>query len=333
MQQVKLTSVDNLPPTGYYVSNEQKKEKFYKNESHIHKQGPLAGIKVSAHRLTNDIFTYFPKGFSGSKNSDFYEYLSLGMVPYLVGSAMLIATNLPNKLYNASDAMEAGKCAKRFGAGVVLYGLGKLASQKLSRTLIHKTTGIPLDLYFLNRVNELPEPGREKGLVRVQYPKIFDSVNFYRRDILAKDGEINHGNLYYFNDQLAKKLGYDKKLNDPEQTTGDKIRATKARATALESISKYVTAACGVALGNQAAFEDLKIAHPTTYISCFKKACKQLWQPKKGKNILTKYYGRTLAIASLATTLLAWIIPSLTFKRKPDTIKTKIDDKKEFEVA
>ena len=59
---------ESLPKTGYLVSKEEKKEKIYKNESHIHKQGPLSGVKAGAHRLYNDILTYFPKGFAGSKN-------------------------------------------------------------------------------------------------------------------------------------------------------------------------------------------------------------------------------------------------------------------------
>ena len=51
MQQVTSFNVENLPQKGYYVSNDEKKEKFYKNESHIHKQGPLSGVKAGAHKL------------------------------------------------------------------------------------------------------------------------------------------------------------------------------------------------------------------------------------------------------------------------------------------
>ena len=76
MQQVTSPSVDKLPKIGYYVSQDEKKEKFYQTESHIHKQNALSGIKAGAHKLTNDIFTYLPKGLQGSKNSDFYEFLS-----------------------------------------------------------------------------------------------------------------------------------------------------------------------------------------------------------------------------------------------------------------
>ena len=76
MQQITSPSVENLSKVGYLVSNEEKKEKYYKNESHFHKQTLLTGLKADAHQLYNDVFTYFPKGFAGSKNSDFYEYLA-----------------------------------------------------------------------------------------------------------------------------------------------------------------------------------------------------------------------------------------------------------------
>jgi len=333
MQQVTKLSVDNLPKTGYLVSNEEKKEKFYKNESHIHKQDILTGAKTSAHKLTNDIFTYFPKGFAGSKNSDFYEYLSLGMVPNLIGSAMLIATyGLANRHFNAKDAKYAGFGLKNMAAGVALYAAGKWAYQKLARMGIKASTGIDLDMKYVKKVNELPEAGREKGLVRTQYPGVFDSVQFYRSDLLAKDAEINHNDVYYHDDKITKRAGFDKKLNAPNQTASDKIRKVKARATALENVGKYIVAATGVALGAQEGFKHIKLKQPRTYITAFKDSAVQLWKGTP-RNVFTKHAGKTLAIASGVATLLTWLIPTIGFKNNPNTIKTKVDTKKEFEVC
>ena len=259
MQQISSISVDKLPNSGYLVNDEEKKKKFFQTESHIHKQGPLTGLKAGAHKLTNDIFTYYPKGFAGSKNSDFYEYLSMSMIPNLVGSAMMIGLySGANLLFNSADKISANKVAKRMGAGVVLYSLFKWAFQKITHSGIKASTGVDLDMRYIKKVNELPELGQEKGFVRTQYPGVYDSVNFYRSDLLAKDGEINHGNVYYHDDKIIKKAGFSEKLNAPNQAASVKIKEVKARTTAMENIGKYIAAATGVALGSQQAFDNLK---------------------------------------------------------------------------
>lgn len=344
MQQITSPSVDKLPEKGYYVSNDEKKEKFYQTESHIHKQNALSGLKAGAHKLTNDIFTYFPKGFSGSKNSDFYEFLSLGMVPYLIGSAMLIALYAGAKgKFNPSDAFAASKAAKRMGAGVVLYGIGKWLSQKISRKAIKFSTGVDLDMRYINKVNEIPEPNAEKGIVRTQYPGVFDSVDFYRKDLLAKDSELNHGDIYAYDDKIAKKAGFKNKLNAPNQTMGPKIRELKARTTALEHVSKYIAAATGVALGSQKAFENIKFVNPfknikgiktslMSIVTALRDGAVQLWKGSD-RNLVTKHFGKALILLSALSAVLTWLIPSIGFKTNPNTMKSSVDNNKEFEVC
>lgn len=266
-QSVQKVNVDNLPKVGYYVSKEQKKEKIYRTEPHIHKQGPLSGVKAEAHKLYNDVLAYFPKGFAGSKNSDFYEYLSLGKIPYLIGSALLIGLYCAaNKNYNSQSASAAGNVAKKMGMGVVLYGIGKWLSKTISHKLIKASTGVDLDYRYLNKVNELPETGQEKGMTRIQYPGVFDSADFPRKDLIAQDNELNYENIYAYEDKIAKKAGFKDKLNAPNQTIWPKIRELKVRTTALENISKYIMAATGVALGSQKAFEGLKTGGKIPFI-------------------------------------------------------------------
>ena len=205
MPQVNSVNLDSIPKNSYLVSKEEKKEKYYKNESHIHKQGPFTSVKAGAHKLTNDFLTYFPKGFQGSKNSDFYEFLSLGMVPYALGSVMMVLLyGICKKQIPFGDRPAAVLTLKNVAAGTALYAAGKFIAPKLSNTMLHITTGIPLDLKYINKVNELPEPGQEKGVVRTQYPGVYDSVQFYRSDLLSKDAELNHGSIYYHDDKIAK---------------------------------------------------------------------------------------------------------------------------------
>lgn len=333
MQQITTPNVNSPKTTGYTVDKEKKKEHYYQNESHIHKQGPLTGIKTSAHKLTNDVFTYFPKGFAGSKNSDFYEYLSMSMVPNLMGSAMLIYTACGvNKMFNAADKAGASKGAKMMGAGVVLYAVGKWLHNKVSNKIINAATGINLDQKYLNKCAELPERGQEKGLVRTQYPGVYDSVSFYRSDLLTKDAEINHGDMRYYDDKVADKAGYKDNKNASNQIAAPKIRGIKARATALQNVGKYIVAATAVALGSQEAFSDINLKSLTSIKDSFKKGCDQLWNAT-GKNAATKYFGRALVIASAASTVLSALIPILAFKSNPETMKSTVDTNKEFEVC
>lgn len=342
MQQIPSgPSVENLPTIGYLVNNDEKKEKFYKNESHIPKQTLLTGIKADAHKLYNDVFTYFPKGFAGSKNSDFYEYLSLGMVPNLIGSAMLIATyGLANKFFNAADAKHAGISLKQAGAGVILYAAAKWAYQRLARAGIKASTGIDLDMRYTKKVNELPEPGQEKGFVRTQYPGVYDSVQFYRSDLLTKDAELNHNNAYHHDDKITEKAGFKNKLHAPNQTASDKIRKVKARATALENIGKYIVAATGVALGFQDSFKNINKKSPIiSTFNALKDGAVQLWKGPAAVDTAKllgkakKHMGKAMIIASGLTTLLTWLIPTIGFKHNPNTIKTKVDTNKEYEVC
>ncbi len=426
--------INSLPDVGYYVSKEVKREEINTNESHIDKQGALTGVKTEAHKLTNDILTYFPKGFSGSKNSDFYEFLSLGKVPYLIGSMLLIALYTAaigkNKLktgdlldivrrrgeYDSQSASAAMNVAKKMGAGVVLYGIGKWLSKKISHKLISASTGVNLDMKYTNIIKEVPEPGKKIGMTRKQYPGVFDSADFPRKDLIALDNQLNHGNLYYYEDKLAKKAGFKDKLNAPNQTMWPKIRELKVRATALENISQYIAAATGVAIGAQKSFEKLdgskfkiskknlhayfdtlseikdeflkniqiKVAKPNfgnifkaqgingklksagdeikplaeyvkTVYKSFKEAyggkfkegklgpVNQLYLTLKGavkdlwngtpRNKITKHYGKALIIGTIASTALTWLIPTINFKKNPNTMKSKVDTKKEYEVC
>lgn len=349
MSQLSI-SIDKLPEKGYYVSKKEQKEKYYHEESHIHEQNLLTGVKVGAHKLYNDVFTYFPKGFKGSKNSDFYEFLALGSVPYLIGSAMLYASyGAANKAFNSADKFSANQVKTAMGAGIVLYGLGKAVSRTLSRTLINSSTNVNLNLKCLNKAYEVPEPGQEKGLVRVQYPGVWDSCEFPRTDLLSKDAEINHNDRNYHNDRIAQKLGSGEKLNSPEQLTDKKAREVKVRATALENILGYVPAALGVAIGSQDGFRNIefkKVFKGDNKLINFKNAknnivslgegfaqsCKMLWKGD-GRNSLTKNFGKAMIIGGVAATVLNWLIPVIGFKTNPNTMKSKIDNKKDYEVC
>lgn len=350
MQQISGIKYENLPKVGYLSLKDERKKKIEKEDTHIHKQGIFSGVGATAHKFVHNFTEYFPKGFAGSKNSDFYEYLSLGMVPYLIGSATMYSLyKVANNFFKLKDRAAANSVAQKMGAGIVLYGLGKLCSRKLAHTLINASTGVDLDMKYKNRIKGLPEPGEEEGKTREQRPGVFDSCTFYRCDLLDKDSELNHDDdKYYYYDKIAKKAGYKKRLNNPHQEMGPKLKELKARTTALENISKYVAAATGVAIGAQKAFGDLKFSKVISKTSGFSnkalvgnikgianalvEAPKQLWKGS-GHNVLTKYGGKALLIGTVVSTLLTWLIPTKAFKSTPNTMNSKVDTTKEYEVG
>ncbi len=335
MQQITSPLISKAPSkVGYHTDKDKIKEEYAKNEPHIpKKQGFATNAKVYAHKLTNDILTYYLKGFQGSKNSDFYEYLSMGIVPNLIGSFMLIYTSCgANKFFNSQDSASATKGAKMMGAGVVLFALGKWLHSKISDSAIKHSTGIDLEQKYINKSVELPEKGSDQAVVRIQYPGVFDSVPFFRSDLMARDGELNHGSRYYHKDKIAKKAGIDKKLNSPDQEIDKRIRGVKARATALQNIGKYLVAATSVALGSQEAFKNVNLKSIKNIIKTTKTAFIQLWKGTN-RNFLTKHSGKALLALSGVATLLSWIVPVANFKYKPETIKEQLDPNKETEVC
>ena len=257
----------------------------------------------------------------------------MGMVPYVLGSIGLITMYQgANHLFKMSDSVHANKMSKRVGAGVVLYGLMKWLSPKISRRLVNATTGVDLDLKAIVKKEELPEPGKDKGVMRVEYHGVYDSAEFPRTDLLAKDGELNHNNVYYHDDKITKKMGYEGHLNAANQVADSKRREVKVRETALENVSKYVAAATGVALGFQKSFEKISLKHPTSLLKSLQEGFVQLWQGNN-RNVLTKHAGKAMILATVASMLATWLIPSKKFKEKPDTMKSKVDTNKEFEVC
>ena len=256
-------------------------------------------------------------------------------VLFILGSTGEVLQGLgaiESDIYMLGDKINADQLFKRTGSGVALFAVGKWLGPKLARMGINASTGVNLDLKYINKVNELPEPGQEQGVVRTQYPGVYDSAQFYRSDLLSKDAELNHGNVYYNDDKIAKKAGYKNVQNASNQIAGKKIREVKTREAALENISKYIVATTGVALGFQKSFGNIKIKEPKTILKALKNGAVELWNGTK-RTPATKYAGKALIIASAVSTLLTWLIPTIGFKSNPDTMKSKVDTKKEFEVC
>ena len=93
-------------------------------EDNTLKPNTLKNRIMSAYQKTTSAFIEYPvKGLAGSKKSDFYEFLSMGTVPYLVGSGMLMAVfNGVSRLFTDNASVKAAKSmGNKMALGVVFY--------------------------------------------------------------------------------------------------------------------------------------------------------------------------------------------------------------------
>lgn len=249
---------------------------------------------------TLNAMTEYPiKGLKGDVNSDFYEFLSMGIIPYLIGSGMFIAMfNLLNKHLTPNAALRG----KKMGLGVLFYGIAKTLSNDLVTRPVALFTGVDLELPYRNIYCTLPtKPGAEADIdTKHQHRKVYDSIEFFRKDLIAKHPD--YGVAYY--DGIAKKLGMGENLNDSVTETTPIIQSIVASTKTAKSLSSYCWAAVGVGLAVQDVWRDFfkAFSERPKYIakngeSFFSKAGGKL--ANKGKNIvnLTKTFGKTFGKA------------------------------------
>ena len=198
---------------------------------------------------TSSAFLDYPvKGLKGDINSNFYEFLTMGIVPYLVGSGMFMYSfNAVNKHLEPNSRAKASKFGSKMALGVVLYGVMKTLSKHFVTKPVKLMTGVDTEMPYENIVYQLPKDAGENALVEVlhQQRTVFDSKEFYRKDLLKRD--------YY--DKVAKKLGMGENLNDSISETSPIIQNIVATSGTAKSLSSYCWAGIGVALAVQDSWD------------------------------------------------------------------------------
>ena len=198
----------------------------------------------------------------------------MGIVPYVLGSGMFMvvfnALNLGKHL-GARDAKAASMLGRKMALGVVLYGVLKTLSKNLVTKPIKLLTGIDTEMPYQNKVYNLPKGAGENAdlEVQLQQRKVFDSKEFFRKDLLDRS---------YF-DNVAKKIGLGENLADSVTETTPIIQNTVATSNTAKAISSYCWAATGVGLAMQDAW--------TGYFDSFAKMSK--YKPEANKNFLSKF--------------------------------------------
>lgn len=262
-----------------------------KEEAYV-KPNTLKNKIMSGYQKTTSAFIEYPaKGLTGSKKSNFYEFLAMGTVPYLVGSAMLMGVfNGVSHLFSSPASTKAAKSmGNRMALGVVLYGVAKSLSKTLISSPVKWATGIDTEMSYERHVFSSPKANLKHPIHEFEQHKVLESHDFPRYDMmygekLAKDGEkLPHNYLF---DKIAKKNGLGEDLPASDTEVKPLLKDVISRSNTAKSISSYLWAAVGVCLAVQQPWNHF-----------FKSISKAKWHkfaPKPDMNIAGKIAGRVM---------------------------------------
>ena len=237
-----------------FSANEKPKELEYSHDTLL-KNNLATRTKVQADKLTNAISVYPAKGFKGSKNANFYEFLTMGTVPYLVGSGTLMAVfNLANKYYSPFQKTMAAKVGNKLALGVLFYGVMKNLSKSFINQPIKMMTGIDTEMPYAKVIYELPDDINDTDITSIEHHKVFESVEFPRWDLLYGDEAKGEKRNFRY-DKIASKLGMGENLKDSDQEVKPRIKEIVVKSNLAKNISSYFWAATGVALAVQEPWE------------------------------------------------------------------------------
>ncbi len=285
--------------------------------------------KIATDRFVNAFTIYPAKGLKGDKNSNFYEFLAMGTVPYILGSAALMAIAPIAKFYDKHGKKQASKYCNAFALGVLAYGVLKNVSKDFIKKPVKWVTGIDLDLPYKKIVRDLPSTSDGKVNANIEYHKVFESVDFTRTDLLYDYDKYGKKRGSYY-DYIARKNGLGTNLNASDQKVKPFIHKVAVKERICETWSSYAWAILGVGLCMQKSTKEFFGLAPTSSgVQKFKP--RNLWDKTKklGKTMLesikemhSKKAGKALIYTAIASTILGNII-TLT-NNKPKKVKDEI---------
>lgn len=269
--------------------NTIKRDEIETKDSATLKKSSINNKLRASYQKTTSAFTEYPaKGLKGSKKSTFYEFLSMGAVPYLVGSATFIGLFAgKNKSFDLFSSKQLGP--KKLALGVILFGVAKNLSKYLITEPVKWATGIDTEMAYERHIyttrKDIPP---EYQIDEYEQHKVMESHDFPRYDIMYGD-KIGKPHNYLF-DKIAKKNGLGENLTASDTEVKPIIKDVISRSNTAKSISSYLWAATGVALAAQDSWSNF-----------FRSLSKSNWQkfkPHGNANILTKSLGKILNTAN-----------------------------------
>lgn len=237
-------------------SKEEHKKTLDYDHDTLLKNNFATHTRIGIDKLTNAMTVYPAKGLKGSKNANFYEFLTMGTVPYLIGSGMLMSIfNGANKYFAPFAKTKASALGKKMALGVLFYGIAKNISKSFISKPIQMMTGIDIEKPYAKVIYELPDDINDTDITSIEYHKIFESVEFPRWDLLYGDETKGEKRNYRY-DRIAKRLGMGKDLKDSDQEVKSRIKEIIIKSSLAKNISSYLWAATGVALAFQQPWEN-----------------------------------------------------------------------------
>lgn len=314
------------------IDNNDKKKSAYEDDTLL-ENNFLTRTRIGMDKLTKAFTIYPARGITGSRNSNFYEFLTMGNVPYLIGSGTLMAVfNSVNKHFMHNSSFGASKIGNKMALGVLFYGLFKNISKSFINLPIKWVTGIDTQLPYAKVNHLLQNSPDDKDLTSIEYHKVGESVDFTRWDRLYGDpGKGESLNFRY--DKIAKKIGLGENLNDSDQEVKPVYKEVLVKSKTAKSLSSFLWAAVGVTMAVQDPWMDyFKVMTPKfwnvkkfansmkTFGTSFVDSAKALWTG--GPNAVTKldkHAGKALVGLAALSTILG-VLNTLHLTKKPSKV-------------
>ena len=299
--------------------------------------------RIAMDKFTKAFTVYPARGLKGSINSDFYEFLTMGTVPYVIGSLTLMSIfNSAAKHFEAFGKSAAYKLGNKMALGVIFYALANTLSKSFVNLPVKWATGIDTQLPYLKVNHQLPESKDDFDLTSYEYHKVGESVEFTRWDLLYGDPNDKKELNRRF-DKIAKRNGLGTNLNDSDQAVKPMYKEVLVKSGFARSISSYLWAAAGVALAFQKPWEAyFKVATAKfwntkdfthslkVFGNSLKESAKVFYNPLNPKGKTEKYSGKTILGIAAAATILG-VLNAVHITKKPSKVNEKdvIDKNKE----
>ena len=275
---IKFTSKDVENPAG-------KKLKYDKDT--LLENDFLTRTSANIDKFGNALTLYPAKGLKGDKNANFYEFLTMGIIPYLTGSLMMMSVfNSKNKVFAPFASSKAGAIGRKMALGVLFYGVMKEVAKPFVTRPVKWLTGVDTEVPYAKVNYELPDDIDDTDIMSIEHHKVFESKEFPRWDLLYKSEAEGHTRNEYF-DNVAKKLGFGENLPDSDQEMKPVIKEIAVKTDLAKTISSYLWAATGVMLATQEPWDDY-----------FKVATLKFWKPKDFAHSM-KVFGRSAKKSAL----------------------------------
>lgn len=325
-------------------SGRSKKEPLYDQDTLL-KNNLKTRALISWDKFTNALTLYTAKGLKGDKNANFYEFLTLGSIPYVVGSLMMMSVfNSANKYFAPLARSKAGAVGRKMALGVLFYGILKSATKPFVTAPVKWITGVDVELPYAKFIYELPDSVEDTDITSSEYHKVYESKEFTRWDLLYKsEAKGENRNEYY--DNIAKKLGYGENLNDSDQEMKPVIKKIATKTDMAKTLSSYLWAAAGVAYAFQNSWDDyfnvatlkfwkfdkfkhsLKVLKDTAI-----KSAKEFYNGPKGAKGWSKNAGKIMLGAAVLSSVLGVVNAVWVKKPEKHDAKDVIDKDRKYEV-